>query len=100
MGANEGTWRSSPLFSPATGRAFLRGPASIALEPQMAETLRGGRFVIVGVLGEGSQGRTFDATDQQTGEAVAIKRFDVRGARAWQAAHPRARGTRGLRPQA
>ncbi len=50
----------------------------------MAETLRGGRYVIVGVLGEGSQGRTFDAVDKEVGQAVAIKRFDVRGARAWK----------------
>ncbi len=63
----------------------------------MAETLRGGRFVIVGVLGEGSQGRTFDATDQQTGEAVAIKRFDVRGARAWKDVDLAERETRVLR---
>ncbi|MGH7437677.1 MAG: serine/threonine protein kinase [Polyangiaceae bacterium] len=50
----------------------------------MAESLRSGRFVIVGVLGEGGQGRTFDAVDEQVGQPVAVKRFDVRGARAWK----------------
>src|SRR5271166_4568680 len=50
----------------------------------MADTLRSGRYVIVGILGEGSQGRTFDGVDKQVGQAVAIKRFNVRGARAWK----------------
>ena len=50
----------------------------------MAETLRSGRYVVVGVLGEGSQGRTYDAVDKQAGRPVAIKRFDVRGARSWK----------------
>jgi hypothetical protein len=48
------------------------------------ETLRGGRYVLVGSLGEGAQGRTFDAVDKREGRAVAIKRFDVRGARSWK----------------
>jgi serine/threonine protein kinase len=38
----------------------------------------------MGPLGEGSQGRTFDGIDKREGRAVAIKRFDVRGARAWK----------------
>jgi hypothetical protein len=50
----------------------------------MNETLRDGRFVVIGTLGEGSQGRTFDAVDKRVGQAVAIKRFDVRGARSWK----------------
>ncbi len=50
----------------------------------MAEPLRGGRFVPMGPLGEGAQGRTFDGVDKAEGRAVAIKRFDVRGARAWK----------------
>jgi hypothetical protein len=50
----------------------------------MTDTLRAGRFVIVGVLGEGAQGKTFEGLDQQTRRPVAIKRFDVRGARAWK----------------
>jgi serine/threonine protein kinase len=46
--------------------------------------LGSGRYVVAGLLGEGSQGRTYEATDTQTGRAVAIKRFDVRGARSWK----------------
>jgi Protein kinase domain len=50
----------------------------------MPETLRGGRFVVLGTLGEGSQGRTFDGVDKGIGQPVAIKRFDVRGASSWK----------------
>src|ERR1700722_1994136 len=50
----------------------------------MNETLRDGRFVIIGTLGEGSQGRTFDAVDKRVGQPVAVKRFDVRGAASWK----------------
>jgi len=46
--------------------------------------LRDGRYVVVGVLGEGSQGSTYDAVDKREGRPVAIKRFDVRGARTWK----------------
>jgi serine/threonine protein kinase len=46
--------------------------------------LRGGRYVVKGLLGEGSQGATYEATDSQTGHTVAIKRFDVRGAHSWK----------------
>jgi hypothetical protein len=48
------------------------------------ETLRGGRYVVTGTLGEGSQGATFEAVDKKEGRLVAIKCFDVRGARAWK----------------
>ncbi len=50
----------------------------------MGETLQDGRFVVVGTLGEGGQGRTFDGVDKRVGQAVAIKRFDVRGATSWK----------------
>src|SRR6185312_15088283 len=50
----------------------------------MSDALRGGRFVLLGALGEGAQGRTFDAVDKREGRPVAIKRFDVRGAKAWK----------------
>jgi hypothetical protein len=50
----------------------------------MTESLRDGRFVRLAPLGEGSQGATFDGMDKREGRAVAIKRFDVRGARAWK----------------
>ena len=46
--------------------------------------LGGGRYVVRGVLGEGAQGVTYDALDTREGRPVAIKRFDVRGARGWK----------------
>jgi hypothetical protein len=48
------------------------------------EALRGGRYVVMRSLGEGSQGATFEAVDKKEGRLVAIKRFDVRGAKAWK----------------
>ncbi len=36
------------------------------------------------LLGQGSQGATYAATAEEGGRAVAIKRFDVRGARGWK----------------
>jgi serine/threonine protein kinase len=53
-------------------------------DPTPVRTLRGGRYAIVGVLGAGSQAETLDAVDKQGGSAVAIKRFQVRGARSWK----------------
>src|SRR5580704_14108876 len=50
----------------------------------MGESLRDGRYVVLGTLGEGSQGRTFDGVDKRVGQPVAIKRFDVRGATSWK----------------
>ena len=50
----------------------------------MVASLRDGRFVLLGALGEGSQGATFDGVDKREGRAVAIKRFQVRGARSWK----------------
>jgi serine/threonine protein kinase len=50
----------------------------------MNETLRDGRFVIVGTLGEGANGKTLDGVDKREGRPVAIKRFDVRGAKGWK----------------
>jgi serine/threonine protein kinase len=47
-------------------------------------TLRAGRYAIVGELGAGSQAETLDAVDKLGGRAVAIKRFQVRGARSWK----------------
>ena len=46
--------------------------------------LHAGRYVVKRVLGEGAQGVTYEATDAETRGAVAIKRFDVRGARSWK----------------
>jgi serine/threonine protein kinase len=50
----------------------------------IVSSLRGGRFRVLGLLGEGTQGRTYDGVDLREGRPVAIKRFDVRGARAWK----------------
>jgi serine/threonine protein kinase len=50
----------------------------------IVSSLRGGRFRILGLLGEGTQGRTYDGVDAREGRPVAIKRFDVRGATAWK----------------
>ncbi|MDB4938149.1 MAG: hypothetical protein JWP87_5121 [Labilithrix sp.] len=46
--------------------------------------LGNGRYVVRGVLGEGAQGTTYDALDERDGRSVAIKRFDVRGAKSWK----------------
>jgi tRNA A-37 threonylcarbamoyl transferase component Bud32 len=47
-------------------------------------TLRSGRYAIIGELGSGSQAETLDAVDKLNGRAVAIKRFQVRGAKSWK----------------
>ena len=47
-------------------------------------TLRSGRYAIIGELGAGSQAETLDAVDKLNGRAVAIKRFQVRGAKSWK----------------
>ncbi len=48
------------------------------------ETLHDGRYVVARVLGEGAQGETLEAIDQRDGRVVAVKRFRVRGAKAWK----------------
>ncbi len=52
----------------------------------MQETLRlgAGRYVVRGILGEGAQGTTYEAVRADDGKPVAVKRFDVRGARGWK----------------
>ncbi|MBS2017834.1 MAG: serine/threonine protein kinase [Deltaproteobacteria bacterium] len=42
------------------------------------------RYVVRGTLGEGAQGTTYEALDEKEERVVAIKRFDVRGARSWK----------------
>jgi Protein kinase domain len=54
------------------------------MEQETQETLRNGRYVVTRSLGEGSQGSTFEAVDKREGRLVAVKRFDVRGAKAWK----------------
>jgi hypothetical protein len=56
-------------------------PDKAAAEPQ---TLRGGRYVVLGTLGTGSQGETLDALDKLEGRPVAIKRFTVSRASTWK----------------
>jgi serine/threonine protein kinase len=51
---------------------------------QPGSHLGNGRYVVRGVLGEGAQGTTYDAVDERDGRPVAIKRFDVRGAKSWK----------------
>jgi len=48
------------------------------------DTLRDGRYVIEAPIGSGSQGSTWSGFDRLEGRSVAIKRFDVRGARSWK----------------
>ena len=48
------------------------------------ESLHQGRYVVTGVLGEGTQGSTLEAVDKAVGRIVAIKRFRVRGASSWK----------------
>ncbi|HVJ21214.1 MAG TPA: serine/threonine-protein kinase [Polyangiaceae bacterium] len=48
-----------------------------------AETIRE-RYVVTGTLGSGSQGETFEAVDKREGRPVAIKRFQIRGAKSWK----------------
>jgi hypothetical protein len=52
--------------------------------PAATKALRDGRYVLLAPLGQGSQGTTWDAVDKREGRAVAVKAFDVRGARAWK----------------
>ena len=54
------------------------------------------KYVLRELLGEGSQGATFDAIDSESGHAVAVKRFDVRGARSWKDVELAERETRVL----
>jgi len=49
-----------------------------------AKELRNGRYVLLTPLGQGAQGTTWDAVDKREGRSVAVKAFDIRGARAWK----------------
>lgn len=52
--------------------------------PTGPQLVKDGRYAVVGVLGEGSQGQTLDAVDKLEGRPVAIKRFSIRGAKSWK----------------
>ena len=59
-------------------------------------SLREGRYVLLAALGEGTQGTTWDAVDKREGRPVAVKQFDVRGAKAWKDVELAERETRVL----
>jgi hypothetical protein len=63
---------------------FRRDAEEPVNQPEPVRTLRGGRYVVVGTLGEGAQGATLDAVDKRVGRPVAVKEFRVRGARSWK----------------
>jgi hypothetical protein len=54
----------------------------MTMEPE--SRLGGGRYVVKALLGEGAQGATYAAVEAESDRPVAIKRFDVRGARRWK----------------
>jgi hypothetical protein len=59
--------------------------SSINSETQLhADELGGGRYVLLGSLGAGSQGETLEAVDKREGRPVAVKRFTIRGAKSWK----------------
>jgi hypothetical protein len=59
--------------------------SSINSEAQLeASELGGGRYVLLGSLGAGSQGETLEAVDKREGRPVAVKRFTIRGAKSWK----------------
>lgn len=60
-------------------------PARSAAEREgVPSSLRGGRYRVRGVLGTGAQAETLEAEDVEGGRLVAVKRFNVRGARSWK----------------
>jgi hypothetical protein len=59
-------------------------PASDATIIDTGESLAGGRYVIYGRLGHGSQAETLRAVDKRLGQVVAVKRFSVGHAKAWK----------------
>jgi len=62
----------------------------------MSESLKDGRYSLLGLLGQGAQGQTYDAVDRREGRPVAIKRFDIRTAKTWKEAELAERETRTL----
>ena len=66
-----------------SGSSGESAPQALAASTDV-ETLRNGRFVVVGLLGRGSQGETLEAVDKRDGRLVALKRFRIRGAPSWK----------------
>jgi len=62
----------------------------------MLESLKEGRYSLLGLLGQGTQGQTYDAVDRREGRPVAVKRFDIRIAKTWKEAELAERETRTL----
>ena len=55
------------------------------LEAGVGRTLREGRYTLRGILGQGGQGRTYEAIDHGRNDCiVAVKQFDVSGASTWK----------------
>jgi hypothetical protein len=48
------------------------------------DALSGGRYSILGKLGQGGQATTFEAVDKREGRRVTVKRFKVKGASSWK----------------
>ena len=74
----------------------MRTPPPPYLDKLVGGRLREERYAICGVLGGGSQGATLDAVDRAAGRPVAIKRFEVAGARSWKDVELAERETRVL----
>lgn len=51
---------------------------------EAGQQIRDGRYRITRVLGEGSQGTSYEAVDAKEGRLVAVKRFAVKGASSWK----------------
>ena len=65
-------------------RASAHGRLALSSVTMAPTELRGGRYVLVKQLGEGTQGETFEAVDKGAGRLVAVKRFRVGKAKAWK----------------
>ncbi|MDB5212839.1 MAG: Serine/threonine kinase [Myxococcaceae bacterium] len=70
---------------PALDASMPQAPRmALSSDAMSATELRGGRYVLVKPLGEGTQGETFEAVDKRGGRLVAVKRFRVGKAKAWK----------------
>ena len=52
--------------------------------PDPQQHVGGDRYALGRVIGDGSQGTTFEAVDKRDGKLVAIKRFQIKGAESWK----------------